>query len=113
MALHGNPGTPWYLDLSGQKYFCTKPKKGIFSAQSSNISICTDPKENVISMRNLKKLAKSALYNIFQCFAFIFLSALYNIFQCFAYIFMSVLHVTVPDQYFCTKHPDLNITARE
>ena len=26
---------------------------------------------------------------------------------------MTVLHVTVPDQYFCTKHPDLNITARE
>ena len=26
---------------------------------------------------------------------------------------MAVLRVTVPDQYFCTKHPDLNITARE
>ena len=26
---------------------------------------------------------------------------------------MTVLRVTVPDQYFCTKHPDLNITARE
>ena len=26
---------------------------------------------------------------------------------------MTVLSVTVPDQYFCTKHPDLNITARE
>jgi len=26
---------------------------------------------------------------------------------------MTVLRVTVPDQYFCTKHPDLNITAQE
>ena len=26
---------------------------------------------------------------------------------------MTVLRVTVPGQYFCTKHPDLNITARE
>ena len=26
---------------------------------------------------------------------------------------MTVLRVTVPEQYFCTKHPDLNITARE
>ena len=26
---------------------------------------------------------------------------------------MTVLRVTVPDQYFCTKHTDLNITARE
>ena len=26
---------------------------------------------------------------------------------------MTVLRVTVPDQYFCPKHPDLNITARE
>ena len=26
---------------------------------------------------------------------------------------MTVLRETVPDQYFCTKHPDLNITARE
>ena len=24
-----------------------------------------------------------------------------------------MLSVTVPDQYFCTKHPDLNINARE
>jgi len=28
-------------------------------------------------------------------------------------IFSIILRVTVPDQYFCTKHPDLNITARE
>ena len=28
-------------------------------------------------------------------------------------IFSIILGVTVPDQYFCTKHPDLNITARE
>ena len=26
---------------------------------------------------------------------------------------LTVLRVTVPDQYFCTKHPNLNITARE
>jgi hypothetical protein len=26
---------------------------------------------------------------------------------------MTVLRITVPDQYFCTKHPDLNITAQE
>ena len=26
---------------------------------------------------------------------------------------MTVLRVTVPDQYFCTKHPDLNISAWE
>ena len=26
---------------------------------------------------------------------------------------MTALSVTVPDQYFCTKHPDLNITERE
>ena len=25
---------------------------------------------------------------------------------------LTVLRVTVPDQYFCTKHPNLNITAR-
>ena len=24
---------------------------------------------------------------------------------------MTVLRATVPDQYFCTKHPDLNVTA--
>ena len=29
------------------------------------------------------------------------------------YCILTVLSVTVPDQYFCTKHPDLNITARE
>ena len=29
------------------------------------------------------------------------------------YCILTVLRVTVPDQYFCTKHPDLNITARE
>ena len=26
---------------------------------------------------------------------------------------MTVLRVTVLEQYFCTKHPDLNVTARE
>ena len=26
---------------------------------------------------------------------------------------MTLLRVTVPDQYFCTKHPDLNITENE
>ena len=26
---------------------------------------------------------------------------------------MTVLRVTVPGQYFCTKHPDLNITENE
>ena len=58
--------------IPGQYYFCTKPKKDNLSAHSSNISARTPNKCHFYAQSN-KKLAKSALYNIFQCFAYIFM----------------------------------------
>ena len=100
MALHGNPGTPLSLDsiISARS-----PKKAIF-LHIVAIYLHRPQRKCYFYAQSNKKFTKSVLHNIVQCFAYIFMSALCNIFQCFADIFMSVLRVTVPDQYFCTKH---------
>ena len=58
--------------VTGQYYFCTKPKKGNFSAHNSNIS-ARIPKKGYFYAQSNMKLTKSAQYNIFQCFANIFM----------------------------------------
>ena len=58
--------------VPGQYYFCTKPKKGNFSAHNSNIS-ARIPKKGYFYAQSNMKLTKSAQYNIFQCFANIFM----------------------------------------
>ena len=100
MALHGNPGPPWYPDSN---ISARSPKKAIF-LHIVAIYLHRPQRKCYFYAQSNKKFTKSALYNIVQCFAYIFMSALCNIFQCFADIFMSVLRLTVPDQYFCTKH---------
>ena len=52
--------------VPGQYYFCTKPKKGNFSAHR-NISART-PKKCYFYAQSNKKLAKSALYNFISMF---------------------------------------------
>ena len=58
--------------VPGQYYFCTKPKKGNFSAHSSNISAQT-PKINVISMhnriRNSPNLHYITYFNVLPAFS--------------------------------------------
>ena len=92
--------SPWLL---ASNISARSPKKAIF-LHIVAIYLHRPQRKCYFYAQSNEKLAKSVLYSIVQCFAYIFMSALCNIFQCFADIFMSVLRLTVPDQYFCTKH---------
>ena len=110
--------SPWFLcsNISAQS-----PKKAIF-LHKVVIFLHGPPKKTFFYAQLNNKLAKSALHNIIHCFT-IFSMILGTIVSClfpthniwsmpYNRIAATVLRVTVPDQYFCTKHPDLNITAR-
>ena len=85
--------------VTGQYYFCTKPKKGNFSAHNSNISART-PKINVISMhnriRNSPNLHFITHFNVLPTFSWLKGSFELSYSNTYHWIHISVLRAEAP-----------------
>ena len=104
MALHRNPGTPLSLDSN---ISARSPKKAIFLHIVTTVVIFLHGLPKKVFCAQLKRTSLNLQCITSFCFLY------HDIRDHLSPLFpLTVLRVTVPDQYFCTKHPNLNITAR-